>query len=153
MFVELLNTGATAVDLSGWKLHDDKSYSGAEATRHIFPSGTVIQPGKTYVVYGGPSAVPSGMTNADYANGRDNMGVLTGLRFNRGVNVNGSGDAVYLVLPNGTVQDTTSYRDTYQGVSYNRSPDASISGSWVLHNALNASRTASPGLRANGSAF
>jgi hypothetical protein len=29
MFVELLNTGTTAVNLSGWRLHDDASYSGA----------------------------------------------------------------------------------------------------------------------------
>ncbi|MCY1019503.1 lamin tail domain-containing protein [Pyxidicoccus sp. MSG2] len=146
MFVELLNTGTTAVDISGWKLHDDKSYSGAEPTRHVFPAGTVLQPGKAYVVYGGASAVPSGTSNVAYASGGD------GLRFNRGVNVGSSGDVVYLVLPNGTVQDSSSYRDTYQGVSYNRSPDASLSGTWVLHNTLSSSAT-SPGKRANGSAF
>ena len=153
MFVELRNTGTTAVDVSGWKLHDDKSYSGVEPTRHVFPAGTVIQPGKTYVVYGGPSAVPVGATNADFANGRETNGVLTGLRFNRGRNVGGSGDIAYLVLPNGTVQDKASYSDTTQGTSYNRSPDGSATGTWVLHSTLNASLTASPGRRANGSAF
>jgi len=152
MFVELLNTGTTAVDLSGWKVHDDASYSGAEVTRHIFPAGTVIQPGKTYIVYGGASAVPSGATNAAFANGQEG-GVYRGLRFNRGVNVNGTGDSVYLVLPDGTVQDSASYRDTYQGTSYNRSPDASASGTWGLHTTLSSSLTASPGRRANGSAF
>ncbi|WP_241758998.1 lamin tail domain-containing protein [Pyxidicoccus parkwayensis] len=147
MFVEVLNTGSTAVDISGWKLHDDKSYSGAEPVRHVFPAGTVLQPGKAYVVYGGASAVPSGVSNVAYASGGD------GLRFNRGVNVGSSGDTVYLVLPDGTVQDSNYYRDTYQGTSYNRSPDASGTGTWVLHTTLSSTLTASPGKRANGSAF
>jgi hypothetical protein len=146
-FVELLNTGTTAVDLSGWKIHDDKSRSGVEPTRHTFPAGTVLQPGRVYVVYSGASAVPSGTANVAYANGND------GLRFNRGVNMGSSGDSVYLVLPDGTVQDSASYRDTSQGTSYNRSPDASASGSWVLHSTLSSSATASPGRRVNGSAF
>ncbi|WP_223753488.1 lamin tail domain-containing protein [Myxococcus sp. RHSTA-1-4] len=152
MFVELLNTGTTTVDLGGWKIHDDESYSGARPARHTFPAGTVLQPGKVYVVYSGASAVPAGATNADYSNGLLN-GVYQGLRFNRGVNVSGSGDTVYLVLPDGSVQDSHNYQDTYQGVSYNRSPDASATGSWVLHNTLSSTLTASPGKRVNGSAF
>lgn len=147
MFVELLNTGPTAVDLGGWRLHDEGSYSGSAPARHVFPAGTVLQPGRVYVVYSGASAVPSGATNATYANGND------GLRFNRGVNVGSSGDSVYLVLPDGTVQDSHSYRDTYQGVSYNRSPDGSATGGFVLHNTLSSTLTASPGRRTSGSAF
>ncbi|MCP3139527.1 lamin tail domain-containing protein [Pyxidicoccus xibeiensis] len=147
MFVELLNTGSTAVDISGWRIHDDESYSGAKPARHTFPSGSVLQPGQVYIVYSGAPAVPPGATNATYANGND------GLRFNRGVNVGSTGDSVYLVLPDGTVEDSHSYVNTTQGTSYNRSPDASATGTWVLHSTLSSSLTASPGQRANGSAF
>ncbi|WP_240359571.1 lamin tail domain-containing protein [Pyxidicoccus trucidator] len=157
-FVELLNTGTTAVDISGWKLHDDKSYVGAtpatDPARHIFPAGTVLQPGRVYTVYSGATAVPTGATNATFANGVNSTnGQYTGLRFDRGRNVGGIGDSVYLVLPDGTVEDSTSYADTIQGTSYNRSPDASSTDSWVLHTTLSTSLTASPGRRANGSAF
>ena len=150
-FVELLNTGPTAVDLGGWKLHDDKSYSGAEPARHVFPAGTVLQPGRAYIVYSGASAVPVGATNADFSNGIY-QGRYYGLRFDRGSNVGGIGDSVYLVLPNGTVQDAASYQDTYQGISYNRTPDGSAASSWTLHTTLSPS-PASPGRRANGTAF
>lgn len=144
-FVELVNTGSLPVDLGGWKLHDFNSYNGTNPTRHTFPAGTVLQPGKAYTVYSGPTAY-TGAPNTTYANGGD------GLRFNRGVNDGSSGDSVYLVLPDGTVQDSHSYQNTYQGVSYNRSPDASATGTFVRHDSL-SSTTASPTRRANGSAF
>jgi hypothetical protein len=38
------------------------------------------------------------------------------------------------------------------GVSMNRNPDASASGTFVLHTSI-SSRTTSPGTRADGSAF
>ncbi|MFP2909333.1 putative Ig domain-containing protein [Pyxidicoccus sp. 3LFB2] len=157
-FVELLNMGTTAVDLSGWKLHDEKSFVGAtpatDPARHVFPAGTVLQPGRVYTVYSGATAVPAGATNATFANGvNSTTGQYTGLRFDRGRNVGGAGDSVYLVLPDGTVEDSTSYADTTQGTSYNRSPDASSTGSWLPHTSISPSLTASPGRRANGSAF
>ena len=47
-FVELVNLGATALDLSGWTLGD------ASAIRHEFPSGTLLQGGASTIIYGGP---------------------------------------------------------------------------------------------------
>ncbi|WP_278258884.1 lamin tail domain-containing protein [Nocardioides convexus] len=45
-WVEILNTGTTAVDVSGWGvLDDDSSHTPAR-----IPSGTVLQPGAYYVV-------------------------------------------------------------------------------------------------------
>ncbi|MFL5346824.1 MAG: lamin tail domain-containing protein [Hyalangium sp.] len=146
-FVELVNTGSSTADLSGWKLHDAESYSGAKPARHIFPAGTTLAPGKAYVVYSGATAVPSGATNVDYANGND------GLRFNRGVNVGSSGDTLYLVRPDDTVADSYYYKDTYQGVSYNRSPDANNTGAWVRHDSLPSGLSASPGKHADGTSF
>ena len=65
-----------------------------------------------------------------------------------------SGDSV--ILKNGATT-VTSY--TYSsslsgtdGVSMNRNPDASATGSWVLHTAI-SSLTSSGGKRANGTAF
>ncbi len=46
-FVELLNTGGSPIDLSGWTL------SGDQGVIHQFPSGTVLAAGQAYVVFGG----------------------------------------------------------------------------------------------------
>jgi endonuclease/exonuclease/phosphatase family metal-dependent hydrolase len=146
-FVEIVNTGSTPADLGGWKLHDAESYSGTKPARHVFAAGTTLAPGKAYVVYSGANAVPGGGTNVDYANGND------GLRLNRGVNVGSSGDTLYLVKPDSSVVDTHYYRDTFQGISYNRSPDVSVTGTWVLHNSLSSGLSASPGRRADGTSF
>ncbi|WP_237078898.1 lamin tail domain-containing protein [Myxococcus xanthus] len=145
-FVELVNTGTTAVDLGGWKIHDASSYAGEDDTRHVFPAGTMIQPGKSYVVYSGPTAVPAGVTNATAASGG-------GLYFNRGVNVGSSGDTVFLVRPDNSVQDSAGYQDTEVGISYNRSPDGSSTGTWVPHTQLSVGVEASPGRRVNGTGF
>jgi hypothetical protein len=83
----------------------------------------------------------------DYANGND------GLRLNRGVNVGSSGDTLYLVKPDSSAADSYYYRDTFQGISYNRSPDVSATGSWVRHDSLPSALSASPGRRADGTGF
>jgi endonuclease/exonuclease/phosphatase family metal-dependent hydrolase len=147
-YVELYNPTSSAVDVSGWRLDDDKSFSGLEPTRHTFAEGTVLQPGQAFVVYSGASAVPAGATWATWASGND------GLRLNRGRNHGSSGDTVYLRDAEGVLVDTAPYADTYPGVSYNRSPDAA----WacqplVRHDSLAPGLAASPGARADGGAF
>ncbi|WP_244238291.1 lamin tail domain-containing protein [Corallococcus terminator] len=149
-FVELYNAGPGSVDLSGWKIHDAKSYSGTDAARHTFAAGTVLPAGKGYVVYSGATALPPGATYATVSNGGQ------GLRFDRGVNQNGAGDTVYLVRADGTVQDSHSYAsppvDVYQSYSFNRKPDRSATGLWGLCYDL-ASYFATPGKRADNTAF
>ncbi|WP_233602452.1 lamin tail domain-containing protein [Corallococcus sp. CA047B] len=149
-FVELYNAGPGSVDLSGWKIHDAKSYSGADAARHTFTTGTVLPAGKGYVVYSGVTALPQGATYATVSNGGQ------GLRFDRGINQSGAGDTVYLVRADGTVQDSHSYAsppmDVYQGYSFNRKPDASATGTWDYGYSV-GSLFATPGRRANGTAF
>jgi beta-lactamase superfamily II metal-dependent hydrolase len=134
-FVELVNVGGTAVDISGWKLWD------ADMARHTFPSGTLIGPGQALVVFADAAAIPSGLSNA--------VGASTGT-----LSLNNTGDTVALKSTKKTV---TSY--TYagslagaDGVSMNRSPDASASGTFVLHTSV-STLSASPGKRASGSAF
>ncbi|HZH78641.1 MAG TPA: lamin tail domain-containing protein, partial [Archangium sp.] len=146
-FVEVFNSGSEAVDLSGWRLNDDKSYAGLEPTRHVFPPGTLLAPGKAYVVYAGQSAFSPGTPNTAYTSGG------MGFRFNRGKNEGSSGDAVYLQRADGTVVDSHRYDSTYPGISYNSSPDLSRMEPFVRHDVLVPGTVSSPGLRATGSAF
>jgi len=46
-FIELVNAGAAAVDMSGYTLSD------AFDVRHTIPAGTILQPGDVLVVFGG----------------------------------------------------------------------------------------------------
>lgn len=134
-FVEIVNVGGTAISIGGWTLSD-----GA-GVKHTFAAGTTLNPGKAIVVYGGASGIPAGLTNA--------VGASTGT-----LALGNSGDSV--ILKNGTTT-VTSY--TYpsslsgtDGVSMNRNPDGSATGSWVLHTAV-SSLTSSGGKRANGTAY
>lgn len=134
-FVEIVNVGGTAISIGGWTLSD-----GA-GVKHTFASGTTVNPGQAIVVYGASSGIPAGLTNAVAAT----AGTLA---------LGNGGDSV--ILKNGTTT-VTSY--TYSsalsgtdGVSMNRNPDVSATGSWVLHTAV-SSLTSSGGKRANGTAF
>jgi chitodextrinase len=138
-FIELVNVGGQAVDLSGWTLWDDT------AARHTFAAGTVLAAGKALVVFGGASGIPPGMMNAVAAS----TGTLS---------LNNSGDMV--VVRNGatkkaTTIDSVTYTSTLagvDGVSMNRNPDAQAGASFVLHTSVSL-LSASPGTRANGSGF
>jgi hypothetical protein len=135
-FVELVNVGGTAVDISGWKLWD------ASAARHTFPSGTTIGPGQALVVFASASAIPGGLTNAVAAS----TGTLS---------LNNTGDTVALKSSNKKTLTSYTYAGSLagvDGVSMNRNPDASASGTFVLHTSI-STQDASPGTRANGSPF
>lgn len=60
-FVELINTGWTAIDISGFTLHD------AGGLRHTFASGTILPPREATVVFGG--GTPTGAFGNAAANG------------------------------------------------------------------------------------
>lgn len=135
-FVELVNTGTTAVSLSGWTVSD------ATALRHTFPSGASIAAGGVLVIYGGAAGIPAGTANAVAAS----TGTLS---------LSNSGDTVTVKNAAGTVVNTATLGSgvcSTDGVSANRSPDASSSGSFVLHTSVSTAG-ASPGKRANGTAF
>lgn len=135
-FIELLNAGGSAVDIGGWTLWD------AAGLRHTFASNTMLGAGRALVVFGKAASIPAGVGNA--------VGATTG-----GLSLNNGGDTVTLQKPGGTVVDTYTYAASLAGqdaVSMNRNPDGSATGNFVLHTSL-SSRGASPGTRANGSAF
>lgn len=135
-FVEIVNAGGTAVDLSGWTLADSVS------ARHTFPAGTILGAGDALVVYGGAASLPPGLPNAVAAS-TGTLGLSNG------------GDTVTLSDGAQAAVDSFVYSSqlaSVDGVSMNRSPDGSSSGGFVLHTTLSAS-SSSPAVRADGSAF
>ncbi|NTX07505.1 putative Ig domain-containing protein [Myxococcus sp. CA040A] len=134
-FVEVINTGGSTADLSGWSLSD------ANVVRHTFATGTLVPPGKAYAVFGGPNGFPPGTPDTVHAS--------TGQ-----LGLNNGGDTVTLRNLQNTAVDVMTYTSTVDNVSLNRSPDAFPGGTdFVLHTTLNPSLGSSPGRRANGNAF
>ncbi|MFE8603594.1 lamin tail domain-containing protein [Archangium violaceum] len=135
-FVELVNVGGTSIDIGGWSIWD------STAKRHTFATGTVLGAGKAIVVYGATSGIPAGTPNA--------VGASTGA-----LGLANSGDTVTVKNAGSTNVDSFVVSSTLagtDGVSANRSPDASATGSFVLHTSVSTVGS-SPGTRANGSAF
>jgi endonuclease/exonuclease/phosphatase family metal-dependent hydrolase len=135
-FVEVVNVGTGSADLSGWTVSD------AASVRHTFPSGTTLAAGGVVVVFGGSAGIPSGTPGAVVAS----TGTL---------GLSNSGDTVTLKNASGTAVDIATLSSGVSGtdgVSANRSPDASASGTFVLHTSV-SSLTASPGRRASGASF
>jgi endonuclease/exonuclease/phosphatase family metal-dependent hydrolase len=134
-FVELVNSGTGDVDLSGWTIAD------ATQVRHVFAAGTVLRAGRALVVFGGAAGIPAGLANA--------VAASTG-----SLNLANGGDTVTLASPAGAV-DSFTYPAALagtDGVSMNRSPDGSATGTFVLHSTL-STLPRSPGTRVNSAAF
>ncbi|HYI00130.1 lamin tail domain-containing protein, partial [Hyalangium sp.] len=134
-FVEVVNVGGTSINIGGWKI------TVGGTVRHTFATGTTLGAGKAIVVFAGASGIPGGTPNAVTAS----TGGLSLL----------NSSATVAVKNGSTTINSFSYTSSLSGtdgVSMNRSPDASATGTFVLHTSL-SSLSASPGERANGSAF
>lgn len=134
-FVEIVNASASSVDLGGSTLSDS---SGA---RHTFAAGTTLAAGTAIVVFGGSTASQTGVNGVVASTGALGLG--------------NSGDTVTLKDAGGVTLDSVTYPSSLgatDGVSMNRSPDASATGSFVLHTSLGSS-SSSAGKRANGTSF
>lgn len=135
-FVEIVNVGGSSADLSGFTLHD------ATGVRHTFPAGTTLAAGKGIAVFGAASGIPAGLANA--------VAASTG-----GLNLGNSGDTVTLKDSASVVVDSFTYSSSLtvsDGVSMNRSPDATADGTFVLHTAIVAAAS-SPAKKATGASF
>jgi endonuclease/exonuclease/phosphatase family metal-dependent hydrolase len=135
-FIELVNVGGTAADLSGWTLWD------ATGVRHTFPSGKTLAPGAAVAVFGGSSGIPAGLSNAVAASAG-------------GLSLNNGGDTVTLKDSSAAVVDSFAYTSNLastDGASMNRSPDGSAGASFVMHTTLSLAAS-SPGTRVDGSGF
>jgi len=135
-FVEIVNVGDGAADLSGFGVYD------ATGIRHLFPGGSALAPGKAIAVFGGAAGIPVGLSNA--------VAASTGM-----LNLANGGDTVTLKDSAGAVVDSFTYAASLaavDGVSMNRSPDATVAGVFALHTSIVAA-SASPGKKATGSDF
>ncbi|MCP3102365.1 putative Ig domain-containing protein [Myxococcus sp. K15C18031901] len=135
-FVELVNTGPTVVDMSGWTLWD----ATTGGPRHVFPSNFKLAAGKAFVIFGGAAGIPAGLTNAVAASSGQ-------------LGLNNSNDSVRLRKADGTLVDEYNYTTTVDDVSYNRSPDGDPTGSWELHTTFPWQSNKSPGKRVNSTDF
>jgi len=135
-FVEIVNAGEATASLGGFTLSD------AGGLRHTFPAGASLPPGGAVVVFGAASGIPAGVPNAVIA-------------ASGGLSLGNGGDSVILADAAGAIVDSVTYGSSLasaDGVSMNRSPDASPGGGFVLHTSL-AAANASPGTRVSGSSF
>ncbi|MFP2896042.1 lamin tail domain-containing protein [Corallococcus sp. 4LFB] len=133
-FVEVYNTGSAPVDLSGWSLWDALNW------QHVFAPGTVLQPGRPLVVFGGPEGFTPGTPDTVASSG----GTLS---------LNNTSDIVRLKRADGGVVDSVEYFSTVDAVSINRAPDLSPDAGFVLHTTLTPGLQSSPGRRADGGVF
>ncbi|HQB44195.1 MAG TPA: lamin tail domain-containing protein, partial [Polyangiaceae bacterium] len=132
-FVEIVNVTNKAVDLTGWRVAD------SFMTRFAFPPGTIVEPGKAVVVFGG--GIESAFSSFD--------GASVFVSSNQ-LGLNNSGDRVTLTDKSGEVADEMKYgSEGGGGVSLVRSTDGDVSAPWILH----PSRKHSAGLRTDGSPF
>ena len=135
-FVELVNTSASDVDLSGGTLSD-----GVQV-RHTFPAGTVVPAGVALVVFGGGSpercaGVPSSTVLQTASTGA--------------LGLNNDGDHVVVLGPEGeTLGDHTYGSEGNADQSLVRSPE--LTGGWVQHGTVSDSPF-SPGTLADGGPF
>ena len=108
-FVELTNTGADTLDLSGWMLGDDDI---VVSQFFPFPDDVVLVPGGYVTIFGGgtPVSIPGTVLSAE---GQIGNGLSSG------------GDVVHLILPDGkTVARSVRLPKATPDVSWLLSPDA-----------------------------
>jgi hypothetical protein len=139
-FIEIVNTNASPVNISGWTISDPN------AVQHTFPANTILQPNCGIVVFGGGTPI----------------GQFGGML----VQVASSGD-LSLNNPSGAETETITLRDnspqqlivasvTYgsegsDNQSLTRYPD--ITGPFMKHTAAAAGVLFSPGLKVDGTQF
>jgi len=134
-FVELVNTSASDIDVSGWRLSD-----GA-GERHMFPPGSVVESGCSVVVFGG--STPTGEFGAS----------LVQTASSGALGLNNGGDTI--TLSDGVIDLTVSYGGN-GGNNQSLTLEPDVTGaSYVEHtNASDAGGALfSPGTQAGGSQF
>jgi len=136
-FVEIVNSTASNMDISGWTLND------AIGVRHMFPAGTLIPANCSVVVFGG--GTPSGTFGNSLV-----QTASTGM-----LGLNNGGDTVSLF--NGASSEGTYTYGAEGGndISLTRDPDITGVDPLVLHTAATGSNGAlfSAGTKVDGSQF
>jgi len=132
-WIELVNQGATALDLNGWTLED------GVRVRHVFAPGSVVGPGRSVVVFdsGSHPEVPGALVAS--------TGALA---------LNNGAETVSLRTPSGVLHDQVSWTAAPSGSSQSRAVDGDTDAALVAHELVpGAVGGSSPGQRADGSAW
>ncbi len=146
-FVEIVNTGTVAIDLSGATLSD-----GA-AVQHTFPAGTLIPPDGAVVVFAGGAPLFDG-TSTVASPWCVQLPPTVTVQVAGGLSLNNTGDTVSLTGPFGYVLETYSYGgEAGNDQSVNRSPEL-FSNPMIQHSTVpRAGGPMSPGTLVNGADF
>jgi len=155
-FVELVNTTANNIDISGYQLLTRSTSSASDTLRHTFAPGTIFPAGSAIVVFGGggPNFNP---TNAAFG------GAQVFKASSGALSLTNSGGVVTLREPSQSIVNIFSYGGSTglngdANQSLTRSPDAGTNadcGGFTLHSTAPGSngQPFSPGTRVNGSPF
>lgn len=137
-FVEIVNNTGAAVDISGWTISD------ADATRHVFPAGTIIDDNCAVLVFGG--GTPVGAFG----------GVEVQISSTGDLFLNNGGDVVTFATDLAVVMAQMSYgSEGGNNQSLTRDPDITGAPPLVLHTLASGAAGAlfSPGTHVDGTAF
>ncbi len=135
-FIELVNTGTAALDLSGWTVAD------ASSIRHTFPGGTILDPEKAILIFGGGS--PTGSFG----------GAMVQTAGSGQLSLNNGSDSIILKNSSESIILEHSYgSEAGDDQSLSRDPD--LTGSFTKHGEIAAAAGAlfSPGTKVDGSSF
>tara|TARA_R110002096_G_C14660704_1_gene727761 strand:- start:15991 stop:17358 length:1368 start_codon:yes stop_codon:yes gene_type:complete len=137
-FLEFVNTGATPLDIGGFKIYDATNFAllpGTDTPRHEVPASTIIPAGGIYVVFGGGDASAiDGITNVTAHTA--SSGSLSMTNTNEVMTVTDSGGTVLITLDSSTLSSQT------RNSSLGRNP--STSGDFTSHQNIDGKRH-SPG--------
>ena len=139
-FVELVNSSANNLDISGYKLYDADRLS-INTANHEFPANTILNPGQAVVVFGG--GTPTGNFG----------GSLVFAASGQVLNLNNSGDVLTVKNNNDSVLfsfDVTALSNN-PNESYTRFPD--LYGNFTQHDSASTGILYSPGTRVDGTDF
>ena len=139
-FVELINSSANSLDISGYKLYDADRLS-INTANHEFPANTILNPGQAVVVFGG--GTPTG----------DFGGSLVFAASGQVLNLNNSGDVLTVKNNNDSVLFSfdVSALSNNPNESYTRFPD--LYGNFTQHDSASTGILYSPGTRVDGTDF
>ena len=139
-FVEFVNSSATSLDISGYKLYDADRLS-INTANHEFPANTILNPGQAVVVFGG--GTPTGNFG----------GSLVFAASNQTLNLNNNGDVLTVKNNNDSILFTfdVTVLSNNPNESYTRFPD--LYGNFTQHDSASTGILYSPGTRVDGTNF
>jgi uncharacterized protein (TIGR03437 family) len=148
-FIEIVNTTASDIDISGYQLLTRSTGATTDTTRHTFAQRTIFPAGSAIVVFGGGAFKPDDPVFGGAKVFKANTGALS---------LTNSGGVVTLLDTKQAIVNIFSYGGS-TGLSGNadqsltRSPD--INGNFTPHTTANGSngRSFSPGTHVDGSPF